>query len=87
MTGGRVDLDRAISLAQLLTLLAGLLYFGLETGRRDESLRSTSVRVDELATIVADLTKSTVASAMKDSEHDRRLADIQDRLLRMESNR
>jgi len=82
-----MDLDRAINLAQLLTLLGGLLYFGLETGRRDESLRSTAVRVDELATIVQDLTKSTVASAIRDTEHERRLTDIQTRLNLLERSR
>lgn len=82
-----MDLDRAINLAQLLTLLGGLLYFGLETGRRDESLRSTAVRVDELATIVQDLTKSTVAFAIRDTEHERRLTDIQTRLNLLERSR
>lgn len=80
----RVDLDRAISLGQLLTLLGGMVYFGVEAGRRDESLRATAHRVDELGAIVTELTKSTVASAIRDSSQDRTLEDLQRRLITLE---
>lgn len=84
MTQPLVGFDRAVSLGQLLTILGGIVYFGVEAGRRDEALRHTGQRVEELGDIVTDLTKAQVAGAIKDANHDKALEDLQRRLSNLE---
>ncbi len=78
-------IDRTISLAQLVSLLGGLWWLGSEVARRDLTLSNTVVRVDELAGIVSDLAKASVANATADQGRAAELADLRNRLERLET--
>lgn len=80
-----MTIDRVISLTQLVSIVGGIAYFGLEAGRRDERLQVTTVKVDELARIVTDLTKAQVASATGQAGAQRELDELRARIERLET--
>ena len=80
-----VTLDRVISLVQLCSIVGGIAYFGMEAGRRDERLLATSVRVDELARVVQDLTKANVQIASGQAGGQRELDQLRARIERLET--
>lgn len=79
-----MTLDRVINLVQLSSIVGGILYFGLEAGRRDERLEVTTDKVNELANIVQDLVKSQVASATGQANTVRELDLLRYRIERIE---
>lgn len=82
-----LQLDRAVNIAQLLSLLGGLWWLGGEVGRRDFQLTSTAGRVEELQSIVQDLAKAQIANATADAGSQRELEDLRGRIERLESQR
>ena len=79
-----MTLDRAINVVQLGSIVGGILYFGIETGRKDERLDTVSVKVSELAGIVQDLAKAQVASASGQASSQRELDQLRTRIERLE---
>jgi len=82
-----VNIDRVISVTQLISLVSGLTYFAVEMGRREQMLTDTSGRVSELRAIVQDLTKAQITATTKDSAHDRELDQLRSRIERLEEPR
>jgi hypothetical protein len=80
-----VSFDRIIQLTQLGSIVCGIVYFGVEAGRRDERLETTSVKVNELAQIVQDLTKSQIAGAANQANAGKELDNLRARVERLES--
>jgi outer membrane murein-binding lipoprotein Lpp len=79
-----MTLDRAINVMQLGSIVGGILFFGIETGRKDERLDTVSVKVSELASIVQDLAKAQVASASGQASSQRELDQLRTRIERLE---
>lgn len=77
--------DRAVNVSQLLALISGLAWIGIEAGKRDERLAGTIVRVNELAAIVQDLAKSQIAGATQDAGTVRELDGLRARIERLET--
>jgi len=82
-----VTVDRVINLVQLGSIVGGMAYFGAEAGRRDERVTVNTVRVEELANIVQDLTKAQVASASGQANAQRELDHLRERIERLEAGR
>ena len=80
-----VTFDRVISMIQLASIVGGIAYFGMEAGRRDERLHTNSVRVDELARVVQDLTKAQVQIATGQASGQRELDQLRTRIERLET--
>lgn len=76
--------DRIVNLVQLASIVGGIVYFGMEAGRRDERLAMTSEKVSELAGIVQDLTKSQIAGAANQANSTRELDALAKRVERLE---
>lgn len=76
--------DRVIQLVQLASIVCGIVYFGMEAGRRDERLQTTTEKVSELAGIVQDLTKSQIAGAANAANASRELEALARRVERLE---
>lgn len=81
----QVKLDTVIQLTQLGSIVCGIVYFGVEAGRRDERLESTAVKVNELANIVTDLTRSQIAGAANQANAGKELDILRARVERLES--
>lgn len=81
------NVDRAINLVQLTSIIGGMAYFGAEAGRRDERLNSNTIKVDELAGIVQDLAKAQVASASGQASAQRELDQLRVRIERLEQTK
>ncbi len=77
-------LDRAINISQLVALVGGLAWIGSEAGRRDERLAVTVGKVDELAAIVQDLTKASIAGATRVATAEQQLDNLRARIERLE---
>ena len=78
-------LDRAINISQLVALVAGLAWIGAEAGRRDERLAVTIDKVNELAEIVQELTKSQIAGATRAASAEQNLEQLRARVERLET--
>jgi hypothetical protein len=80
-------LDRTVNVAQLCTLVGGLWWLGSEVGRRDFQYQTTVTRVDELTSIVQDLTRAQIANATADAGAVRELDMLRGRIERLETRR
>lgn len=80
-----VGFDRVINVSQLIALIGGLWWIGVEAGKRDERLGTTMESVSELRQIVTDLTKAQIAGATQQSGMARELDSLRARIERMES--
>jgi hypothetical protein len=80
-----VSLDRAVSIAQFLSIVGGIWWLGSEVGRRDLQLTMTMVGVNELSSIVRDLASAQVANATADAGAMRELTNLRSRLERLET--
>lgn len=80
-------LDRLLNVLQLAALVGGMWWLAAEVGRRDMVLTSTATRVDELASIVQDLAKASIANATADAGTVRELDTLRGRIERLESER
>ncbi len=66
------------------SVVIGIVMIPIEIGRRDQILTSQQVTVTELKGVVSDLVKTTINLAGTDRVHDRDLADLRNRLDRLE---
>ena len=80
-------LDRAINLAQLFALLAGIVWIGREIGQKETALVQVSSDTAELSSIVKDLVRSQILSTAKGDELSRWLDALTKRVERLEANR
>lgn len=80
-----IGFDRVVNVSQLVALIAGLWWIGVEAGKRDERLGATMESVTELRQIVTDLTKAQIAGATQQSGMARELDSLRARIDRMES--
>jgi len=83
----RPVLDLGINVAQLVSIVGGFIYLGVELGRRDNAISNTGARVDELAAIVQDLTRAQIVAAANDATHQRDLDALRVRLDRLETRK
>lgn len=79
-------LDRAINLAQLFALLAGIVWIGREIGQKETALVQVSSDTAELSSIVKDLVRSQILSTAKGDELSRWLDALTKRVERLEAN-
>lgn len=80
-------LDRAISLAQLFALVAGIVWIGREIGQKETALVQVSSDTAELSSIVKDLVRSQILSTAKGDELTRWLDSLTKRVERLEDSR
>lgn len=80
-------LDRAINLAQLFALLAGIVWIGREIGQKETALVQVSSDTAELSSIVKDLVRSQILSTAKGDELTRWLDALTKRVERLEDSR
>ena len=80
-------LDRAINLAQLFALLAGIIWIGREIGQKETALVQVSSDTAELSSIVKDLVRSQILSTAKGDELTRWLDALTKRVERLEDSR
>ena len=80
-------LDRAINLAQLFALVAGIVWIGREIGQKETALVQVSSDTAELSSIVKDLVRSQILSTAKGDELTRWLDALTKRVERLEANR
>ena len=80
-------LDRAINLAQLFALLAGIVWIGREIGQKETALVQVSNDTAELSSIVKDLVRSQILSTAKGDELTRWLDALTKRVERLEASR
>lgn len=80
-----VSIDRAVSIAQFLSIVGGIWWVGSEVGRRDLQLTMTTGGVNELSSIVRDLASAQVANATADAGAMRELTNLRSRLERLET--
>ena len=82
-----IILDRAINLAQLFALLAGIVWIGREIGQKETALVQVSSDTAELSSIVKDLVRSQILSTAKGDELTRWLDALTKRVERLEDSR
>lgn len=80
-------LDRAINLAQLFALVAGIVWIGREIGQKETALVQVSSDTAELSNIVKDLVRSQILSTAKGDELTRWLDSLTKRVERLEDSR
>ena len=80
-------LDRAINLAQLFALVAGIVWIGREIGQKETALVQVSSDTAELSSIVKDLVRSQILSTAKGDELTRWLDALTKRVERLEASR
>ena len=80
-------LDRAINLAQLFALVAGIVWIGREIGQKETALVQVSSDTAELSSIVKDLVRSQILSTAKGDELTRWLDSLTKRVERLEASR
>lgn len=80
-------LDRAINLAQLFALVAGIVWIGREIGQKETALVQVSSDTAELSSIVKDLVRSQILSTAKGDELTRWLDALTKRVERLEDSR
>jgi len=71
---------------QALMLIVGVATVFMAVGRKDQQIESTESNLNQLQTIVQDLVKAQVEAMTKDSEHDRVLVELKQRIYRLETN-
>jgi hypothetical protein len=71
---------------QALMLVVGVATVFMAVGRKDQQIESTESNLNQLQTIVQDLVKAQVEGVTKDSEHDRVLVELKQRIYRLETN-
>jgi len=71
---------------QALMLIVGVATVFMAVGRKDQQIESTESNLNQLQTIVQDLVKAQVEGMTKDSEHDRVLVELKQRIYRLETN-
>jgi hypothetical protein len=71
---------------QALMLVIGVATVFMAIGRKDQQIESTESNLNQLQTIVQDLVKAQVEGMTKDSEHDRVLVELKQRIYRLETN-
>lgn len=86
-THPRLDLTTGLQILQVLAVCIGVAGIFLAVGRKDQVLDSSVQDIAELREIASDLARASVESAMNDRNQDRRLDEIRDRLLRLETER
>ena len=87
-SGGKENkLQTVISTLQLVVLIFGVAAIFMGIGQRDQTVTTTVENLDELQDIVHDLVKAQVAGATKDSEHDRVLGELSNRIYQLEQRR
>lgn len=82
-----IILDRAINLAQLFALVAGIVWIGREIGQKETALVQVSSDTAELSNIVKDLVRSQILSTAKGDELTRWLDSLTKRVERLEDSR
>tara|TARA_R100000005_G_C4924925_1_gene156507 strand:+ start:527 stop:799 length:273 start_codon:yes stop_codon:yes gene_type:complete len=80
-------LQTIIGTMQLVVLILGVAAIFMGIGQRDQTVTTTVENLDELQGIVHDLVKAQVAGATKDSEHDRVLGELRNRIYQLEQRR
>ena len=80
-------LDRAINLAQLFALVAGIVWIDREIGQKETALVQVSSDTAELSSIVKDLVRSQILSTAKGDELTRWLDALTTRVERLEDSR
>ena len=80
-------LDRAINLAQLFALVAGIVWIGREIGQKETALVQVSSDTAELSSIVKDLVRSQILSTAKGDDLTRWLDSLTKRVERLEDSR
>ena len=80
-------LQTIIHSLQLVVLMVGVATIFTNIGKRDQQISDTVESLDELQGIVHDLVKAQVAGATKDSEHDRVLGELRNRIYQLEQRR
>ena len=80
-------LDRAINLAQLFALVAGIVWIGREIGQKETALVQVSSDTAELSSIVKDLFRSQILSTAKGDVLTRWLDALTKRVERLEASR
>ena len=86
-TPHRIDVPTALQIAQIVVVALGVAGLFLAVGRKDPVLEASVQDIAELREIASDLARASVESAMTDRNQDRRLDEIRDRLLRLETAR
>jgi hypothetical protein len=71
---------------QALMLIIGVATVFMAIGRKDQQIESTESNLNQLQTIVQDLVKAQVEGMTKDSEHDRVLVELKQRIYRLETD-
>jgi len=71
---------------QALMLVIGVATVFMAIGRKDQQIESTESNLNQLQTIVQDLVKAQVEGMTKDSEHDRVLVELKQRIYRLETD-
>ena len=78
------DASKILGLLQAFILLATVAGVFMSIGSARHLLEQNKSSVDELRSITMDLVKSQVLSASNDQQHARMLADLSDRIDRLE---
>lgn len=76
--------EELIQWAQLLVLLAGVLGFFIDIGKRSAVLDKTNADLSELKFIVQDLVKAQIQVSSNDARHSALLEDLKDRVIELE---
>lgn len=69
---------------QVVMLIIGVATVFMAIGRKDHQIETTESNLNQLHTIVQDLVKAQVEGVTKDSEHDRVLQELKQRIYRLE---
>ena len=83
----RGTFQSVVSTLQLAVLVVGVGSVFMSLGRKDEQINTTINNLNQMEGIVQDLLKSQVEGASKDSEHDRILEDLKERIGHLERTR
>lgn len=81
------SIDRVISVCQLASILGGVVYIGVELGKKDAQMQNGLDQIKEMSAIVQDLMKVQVALTERTSMQDRTMQEVKDRLDRLEHPR
>ena len=81
------SIDRLIAVAQLVSILGGVVYIGIELGKKDAQMQNGLAQIKEMSGIVQDLMKVQVSLTERTNMNERTMQEVKDRLDRLEHPR
>ena len=85
MDHGKSSSQNMWAAVQTIVITAAAAGVFLTMGRRDQEITFHGMQITQLSSISQDLVKSQVLSEANDSKHNENIADLKDRLERLEA--